>query len=153
MSSGDLVDEIYSQARNDERLRRLIIDDERHLNNRTILETSIATLLFRESVTAYLTLEAQGIIRLGYDSALFSDVHRILQTDRLLFSKLPEAQQRSFVFFLLDWNMRFRYAIAPVPNGGMDINWAWLEGRNILPKSCARSKADSVRGELSPTSP
>ena len=149
MSSSDLIDEVYREARDDERLRRLIIDDDRHLNSRPVLENSISTLLFRESVTAYLTLEAQGIIRIAYDSALFRDVGRVLQADRLLFSKLPEAEQLSFLSFLLDWNMRFRYAIAPVPNGGTDINWAWLEGRNILPKSCVRSRAESMRGELS----
>ncbi|MGA8213669.1 MAG: DEAD/DEAH box helicase [Candidatus Sulfotelmatobacter sp.] len=149
--TADLVDELYREARDDERVRRLIVDDERYLNNRVYLEKSVSTLLFREAVTAYLTLEAQGIVRIGYDSVLFENIHRVLQSDPILFSRLNESEQQSFLLFLLDWNMRFRYAIAPSPppNGGLDVDWQWLESRYILPKSCVRAKADSARGELS----
>jgi|KBSMisStandDraft_5_1062788.scaffolds.fasta_scaffold00680_1 hypothetical protein len=146
-----LIDELYREARDDERIRRLIVDDERLLHNRHHLERSITTLLFREAVTAYLTLEAQGIVRIGYDNALFQNINRVLQSDAILFCKLKETEQRSFLLFLLDWNMRFRYALAPLapPAGGLEVDWQWLEGRYILPKSCVRSKAESARGELS----
>ena len=151
ITTRDLIDELYREARDDERVRRLIVDDDRYLNNRVQLEKSVTTLLFREAVTAYLTLEAQGIVRISYDSALSHNINRVLQSDRLLFSRLNELEQQSFLLFLLDWSMRFRYAIAPFPppEGGLEVDWQWLEGRYILPKSCVRARAESARGELS----
>jgi len=147
----DLIDHLYREARDDERVRRLIVDDERFLNNRVHLEKSITTLLFREAVTAYLTLEAQGIARIGYDPGLFRNINRVLQADRTLFCRLNEVEQHAFLLFLLDWNMRFRYAIAPLapPAGGLEVDWEWLQSRYILPKSCVRARAESARGELS----
>ena len=148
ITTSGLIDELYDRTLDDHRLRRLLIDDETRLYDRSLLQRTITSLLFRESVTAYLTLEAQGIVRLSYDPRLLDEVSRVLQTDRLLFARITPQDQRAFMLFLLDWNMRFRYAIAPVPQAGLDVDWQWLERRNILSKSCVRSRADSIRGEL-----
>jgi hypothetical protein len=148
VTTTELIGELCRDARDDYRLARLLLDDETRLHDRTLLERTIATLLFRECVTAYLTLEAQGLVRVSYDPRLFRDVCQVFRADRPLFSRLASEEQESFILFLLDWNMRFRYAVAPVPRRGSDIDWTWLERRNINAKSCVRSGAQGIRGEL-----
>jgi DEAD/DEAH box helicase len=147
--TSDLVDLLYREARDDHRLRRLLLDNEAQIHNRSMLERTITTLLFRESVTAYLTLEAQGIVRPSYDSALLENVEQVLQSDRILLGQITPEERKAFVLFLLDWNMRFRYAISPSLQGGLEVDWDWLSARNIYPKGCVASNAEAVRGELS----
>jgi hypothetical protein len=144
----DLIDCLCREARDNARLRRLIVDDDRQVNNRAELERSISTLLFRESVTAYLTLEAQGIVKLSYGSMRDGGLAQIMHADWRLFSRLTDVEQQAFLLFLLDWNLRFRFAIGPFPQSGTDVNWGWLEQRNIFLKTSVRANANSARGEL-----
>lgn len=148
MPTPDLIDDLYRITRDDHRARRLLIDNETRLSDRPLLQRTIASLLYRESVTAYLTLEAQGLVKLTLDPSLFGGIQQIFASERTLFARLNDTEQKAFIQFLLDWNMRFRYAIAAPATGGSDIDWEWLSKRNIVQKSLVRSHADSARGEL-----
>lgn len=59
-----MIDDLYRATRDDHRARRLLIDNETRLSDRALLQRTISSLLYRESVTAYLTLEAQGLVTL-----------------------------------------------------------------------------------------
>jgi hypothetical protein len=143
-----LIDELYRIAKNDHRTRRLLIDNESRLSDGALLQRTITSLLYRECVTAYLTLEAQRLVRLIFDDRLFEGVSRIFATEGLLFARLSEIEQRAFIRLLLDWNMRFRFAIAAPAGGGADIDWDWLSRRNIVQKKFVRSHAEGARGEI-----
>lgn len=148
ISSPDLLDELYRWTHDDFRLRRLVIDDDRRLADRTLLQRLLATLVFRESVTAYLTLEAQGLVRIDYNEDLLGRASDLVSGDRLLFDRLTPVQKRDLLRFLLDWVMRFRYTIDAAP-GGSDVDWDRLSQWYVLPKSVVRMHAEAVRGELS----
>jgi hypothetical protein len=141
MTTADLIDNLYREARDDHRIQRLLIDDETRLFDRMLLQRTITSLLYRESVTAYLTLEAQGLMRLRVSPDLFAGITPIFANERGLFARLNETEREAFMQFLLDWNLRSR--------GGSDIEWECLSSRNIVQKNMVRSHAESVRGELS----
>jgi DEAD/DEAH box helicase/Domain of unknown function (DUF1998)/Helicase conserved C-terminal domain len=148
ISTPDLIDELYSIAKDDHRTRRLLIDNEGRLSDRALLQRTITSLLYRECVTAYLTLEAQGLVRLIVDEKLVEGIKPIFAAEKMLFARLTESEQKAFIQFLLDWNMRFRFAIAAPASTGADIDWDWLSRRNIVQKTIVRSHAEGARGEL-----
>jgi hypothetical protein len=148
LTTPELLDELYDRTRHDGRLRRLLIDDESRLNDRALLRQMLATLLFRESVTAYLTLEAQGLLRLIPDDELLRRAAELATGDRIIFDRLSPEERRGFMTFLLDWGLRYRFAIDSSP-GGAEIDWEWLRHWYVVPKKVVRSHAQGASGELS----
>jgi len=105
------------------------------------LRKQLATLLYREAVTAYLTLEAQGLIRIEYDPALLESAQKITGPSQIL-NRFTEDDKKAWMTFLLDWALRFvRYALGSHRWGGPDVDRESLREWNIYPKSAALFRA------------
>jgi DEAD/DEAH box helicase/MrfA Zn-binding domain/Helicase conserved C-terminal domain len=137
LSTDDLLDELFDFSKADTKLRIVLAADPARPAGNSELREQLATLLYREAVTAYLTLEAQGLVRVQYDRALF-DTARQLDIPSRIIGRLSEKEKRYWFSFLLDWGMRFvRYALGAHKWGGPSLNYDDLKEWNIYPKTAA----------------
>ncbi len=133
----DLLDELYDFARHDAKLRLVLAADPARPPSNAEVREQLATLLYREAVTAYLTLEAQGLVQVQYDASLFETARQMETRSRIL-GRLSDAEKLHWFSFLLDWGLRFvRYALGLHNWGGPSINYGDLQEWNIYPKKAA----------------
>jgi hypothetical protein len=137
VTTEDLLDELYDFVKHDIKLRFVMTGDPLRVRDNALLREQLATLLYREAVTAYLTLEAQGLVKVSYDKRLF-EVAKLARSSGRLVNRLSDAEKESWFTFLLDWGMRFvRYAIGSHSWGGPALSFETLKEWNIYPKSAA----------------
>ena len=141
LSTDQVFESLYDCVRDDRKLRRLFSPEPGRLYDNAALREQLATLLYREAVTAYLTLEAQGLVQVHYAPELFERAATLQHRSRLL-GRLEEADRKHWVLFLLDWGMRFRYAIGPHPWGGPVVAHETLQEWNIYLKKAGRHGAN-----------
>jgi len=137
LSTDDLLDELFDFSKGYTKLRLVMAADPARPPGNAELREQLATLLYREAVTAYLTLEAQGLLQVQYDQALFEAARQIDIPSRIL-GRFSEEEKRHWLSFLLDWGMRFvRYALGAHKWGGHSVNYDELKEWNIYPKTAA----------------
>lgn len=145
--TSDLLDELYRRVRRDRRLTRLLLDDEDRLNDKPALQRTLATLLLKEAVSAFLTLESQGLARVEVAPAVLAGAASLQTGDRFFFDRLAPEGREAFVRFLLDWSLRFRYAVDS-PRDGADIDWAHLVGTRVYRKVSVFSRRGGAPDEV-----
>lgn len=137
LTTEDLLEKLFNLTRDDLKLRLVLAADPSRPANNSEVREQLATLLYREAVTAYLTLEAQGLVRVRYERSLFEAASKLSVQSRIL-GRLSEEEKVHWFSFLLDWGMRFvRYALGVHKWGGPTINYADLKEWQIYPKSAA----------------
>jgi hypothetical protein len=137
ITTEDLLDELYDYVKHDMKLRFVMTGDPLRVRDNVLLREHLSTLLYRELVTAYLTLEAQGLVQVLYDKRLFEAAKLARPSGRLM-NRLSDEEKESWFTFLLDWGMRFvRYAIGSNSWGGPALSFETLKEWNIYPKSAA----------------
>ncbi|HEU5401845.1 MAG TPA: DEAD/DEAH box helicase, partial [Terriglobales bacterium] len=143
LSTDDLLEELFDFAKADAKLRLVLAADPARPANNAEVREQLGTLLYRDAVSAYLTLEAQGLARVEYDPRLFEAATEIEPRSRLL-ARLSEEERRHWFAFLLDWGMRFvRFGMGAAQRwGGPTINYDDLKEWNIYPKDAALFRSD-----------
>jgi hypothetical protein len=137
LSTEELLEKLFNFSRGDLKLRLVLAADPSRPASNSEVREQLATLLYREAVTAYLTLEAQGLIRVEYDRALADAATKLTFPSRIV-GRLTEEEKAHWFSFLLDWGMRFvRYALGVHKWGGPTINYEDLKEWQIYPKSAA----------------
>lgn len=137
LSAEDLLDELFDFAKADAKLRLVLAADPARPASNAEVREQLATLLYREAVTAYLTLEAQGLVQVQYDATLFEAARQIETPSRIL-GRLSDEEKRHWFSLLLDWGMRFvRYALGTHKWGGPSLSYEDLKEWNIYPKAAA----------------
>lgn len=136
-TTDDLLDELYEMARGDTRLRRLFVAEPLRVLDNTVLREQLANLLYSEAVRAYLTLEAQGLVRIQYPQGLLDRAANVRHSS-LILGRMTPAERLTWFVFMLDWGMRFvRFAMGSHPWGGPAVNAEGLREWNIFPKVAA----------------
>jgi len=137
-TTDDLLDDLFEFAKTDTKLRLVLAADPAKPANDAEVRVQLATLLYRDAVSAYLTLEAQGLARVEYDARIFEAAKQIEPRSRLL-SRLSEEERQQWFALLLDWGMRFvRFGMGTTDRwGGPAINRDDLREWNIYPKQAA----------------
>lgn len=142
LTTENLLEQLFRRSRSDMKLRLTMGAEPNKAPDNAALREQLATLLFREAVTAYLTLEAQGLARLEYDQSLLAAASNIAAPSKLL-SRLSDEEKVSWFRFLLDWGLRFvRFALAPDRWAGPSISYQGLQEWNIYPKSATIFRGD-----------
>ncbi len=137
-----LLDELFRYSRAEMKLRRVMGPDPTKAPDNSALREQLATLLYREAVTAYLTLEAQGLVRVEYDESLLGAAREVSCRSKLL-NRLTQEEMQQWFCFLLDWGLRFvRFAMGPDKWIGPSVNYEALKEWNVFPKA-----ATLFRGE------
>lgn len=143
LTSDELLEELFDFAEADVKLRLVLAADPARPANNAEVREQLATLLYRDAVSAYLTLEAQGLAKAEYDPRLFELAKQIEPRSRLL-ARLSEEERQHWFAFLLDWGMRFvRFGMGTAHKwGGPTINYDDLKEWNIYPKDAALFRSD-----------
>ena len=91
-------------------------------------------------MTAYLTLEAQGLVRIQYDRNLLDAAKQVSLPSRIT-NRLTDEEREHWLIFLLDWGLRYvRYALGSHRWGGPELDYERLKEWNIYPKNAALFK-------------
>jgi len=140
LNTDDLLDELFDFCRQDSKLRLILTTEPARMQDNWVLREQLATLLYRETVTAYLTLEAQGLVRIQYDRSLLDAGKQVTLPSRIT-NRLTEDEREQWLIFLLDWGLRFvRYALGSHRWGGPALDYERLKEWNIYPKNAALFK-------------
>jgi len=78
-----LIEELFDFCRRDYKLRLILATEPSRIQDNSALREQLATLLYRDAVTAYLTLEAQGLVRIQYDRNLLDAAKQVSLPDLL----------------------------------------------------------------------
>lgn len=134
----DLIERLYDYARRDTKIRFLMAPDPSRPQDNSLLREQLSTLLYREAVTAYLTLEAQGLSRIQYPFSLYEAAKQTDISSSRILRKLSEEEKENWLTFLFDWGLRYvRYAMGYSKWAGSSLNFEKLKEWNIYPKNAA----------------
>jgi DEAD/DEAH box helicase/MrfA Zn-binding domain/Helicase conserved C-terminal domain len=135
LNTVELFKELYNEVRRDDRRRQLFVDAPAPLHDDLILEQALADLLFRETSSAYHTLEALGLVRIDYGPQLLRAAERIAVPVGWG-CRIPSEARESLLRLVLDWGFRFRRCAYPAAEK-LPVRPAVLQRWKIFIKSVA----------------